>query len=501
MSWKEDFFTSSWKEDFTFGSNIVTSVCLANPLNNVMLKQPKKSRRTFLKKALSTAIITTVTPPLLANSKNIITIPRQISLKKYAANDQVNIAVIGMGIMGFNNLRTSLLVPGVKVVGVCDLYSGRLERSKELFGKELFTTRNYQEILDRKDIDAVIIATSDHWHDHISIDAMNKGKHVYCEKPMVHKLDEGAAVIAAQKKTGKVFQVGSQGVSSIVTEKAREIVASKAIGDLVLVETWNDRQGGSGAWQYSIPRDANASTVDWDRFLGDAPKVPFDAVRFFRWRNYQDYGTGIAGDLFVHLFSRLHAVTGSKGPDRIYATGGLRYWKDGRDVPDIICGLYDYPASDQHSAFTLQMRVNFVDGSGGGGLLRLVGTDGVITLGGDSVKVERHKTPKHPGYGGWDSFETFTAAQQAEYEKWYLANHPREKPEMLLPETEFKAPEDYNGDLDHHMNFYQGIREKTPIVEDALFSMRAAGPALASNKSVFEKKIIHWDPERAVLKG
>ena len=463
-----------------------------------MSQQPEKSRRSFLKKALSTAIVTSAATPVLANSKSIVTLPRQNGQKKYAANDQVNIAVIGAGIMGFNNLRTSIQVPGVKLVGVCDLYSGRLERSKELFGKDLFTTRNYQEILDRKDIDAVIVSTSDHWHDRISIDAMNKGKHVYCEKPMVHKLEEGAAVIETQKKTGKVFQVGSQGVSSIVTEKAREIIASKTIGELVLVETWNDRQGGSGAWQYSIPRDASPRTVDWQNFLGDAPKVPFDPVRFFRWRNYQDYGTGMAGDLFVHLFSRLHAVTESAGPNRIYATGGLRYWKDGRDVPDIICGLYDYPASDKHPEFTLQMRVNFVDGSGGGGLLRLVGTDGVITLGGNSLKVERHKTPKYPGYGGWDSFDTFTEAQQKEYEKWYIANHPKEKPEVLQPETEYRAPEGYNTDLHHHTNFYNGIRENSRIVEDALFSMRAAGPALAANKSVFEKKIVHWDPVKAV---
>ena len=462
-----------------------------------MLQQPKKSRRSFLKKTLGTAIVASATAPSLANSKSIVTLSRQIDEKKYAANDQVNIAVIGMGIMGFNNLRTSIQVPGVKLVGVCDLYTGRLERSKEVFGKDIFTTRNYQEILDRKDIDAVIIATSDHWHDRISIDAMNKGKHVYCEKPMVHKLEEGAAVIATQKKTGKVFQVGSQGVSSIVTEKAREILASKTIGDLVLVETWNDRQGPSGAWQYSIPRDANKNTVDWENFLGDAPKVPFDPVRFFRWRNYQDYGTGIAGDLFVHLFSRLHAVTQSKGPNRIYATGGLRYWKDGRDVPDIICGLYDYPASDKHGEFTLQMRVNFVDGGGGGSQLRLVGTDGILTLGGNSLKVERNKTSKLPGYGGWDSFDTFTSAQQEEYRKWYIANHPPEKPEVLEPESQFRAPEGYSADFDHHANFYKGIRDNAPIVEDALFSMRAAGPALASNKSVFEKKIIHWDPDGA----
>ena len=462
-----------------------------------MLHKPEKSRRSFLKKALSTAIITSAATPVLAKSKNIITLPRQNEAKKYAANDQINIAVIGMGIMGFNNLRTSLQVPGVKLVGVCDLYTGRLERSKELFGNTIFTTRNYHEILDRKDIDAVIIATSDHWHDRISIDAMNKGKHVYCEKPMVHKVEEGAAVIATQKKTGKVYQVGSQRVSSIVTQKAHDLMASKTIGDLVLVETWNDRQGGSGAWQYSIPRDANKNTVDWENFLGDAPKVPFDPVRFFRWRNYRDYGTGIAGDLFVHLFSGLHAVTDSKGPNRIYATGGLRYWKDGRDVPDIICGLYDYPATPNHPEFTLQMRVNFVDGSGGSSLLRLVGTDGVITLGGNSVKVERNKTGKAPGYGGWDSFDTFTSAQQKEYEKWYLANHPKLSPEVLEPESEYVAPQGYSPDLDHHTNFYKGIRENARIVEDALFGMRAAGPALASNTSVFDKKIVYWDPEMA----
>ena len=120
---------------------------------------------------------------------------------------------------------------------------------------------------------------------------------------MVHKPEEGAEVIATQKKTGKVFQVGSQRASSIVTEKARQIFESGVIGELVLVETFNDRQGGNGAWQYSIPTDAQAGTVDWDRFLGNAPKVAYDPVRFFRWRNYQDYGTGMAGDLFVHLFT------------------------------------------------------------------------------------------------------------------------------------------------------------------------------------------------------
>jgi predicted dehydrogenase len=466
-----------------------------------MYNESRKSRRSFLKKAFGTAMLTGAAPSLLqASASKVVELQQQKTPdKKYSANDQVNIAVIGMGIMGFSNAETSVQIPGVKLAAVCDLYTGRLDRAKEVYGNDIFVTKNYKEILDRKDIDAVIVATSDHWHDRISIEAMNKGKHVYCEKPMVHKLEEGAEVIATQKKTGKVLQVGSQRVSSIVTLKAQELFESKIIGDLVVVETYMDRHSANGAWQYSIPTDAKGNTVDWDSFIGDAPKVAYDPVRFFRWRNYQDYGTGVAGDLFVHLFSALHAVTSSHGPNRIYASGGLRYWKDGRDVPDVIMGIYDYPETKQHSAFNLQTRVNFVDGSENGERLRFIGTDGVITLGWGGVKVERHKLSNVPTYGGWDSFNTFTEAQQKEYKKWYEATYKSAKPALSESDLEFKAPEGYSANLDHHLNFYAGIREGKAIKEDALFGMRAAGPALASNKSYFEKKIINWDPEAARL--
>ncbi len=475
---------------------------MASCLKRKNMNSSKSSRRKFIQKAVKATVMGAAIPSFLIGKENnrvVELTPGSQKNRPVGINDQINVAVIGTGIMGFNNIETTTKIPGVKLVGVCDLYSGRLERAKELYGADLFTTKNYQEILDRKDVDVVFITTSDHWHDRISIEAMNKGKHVYCEKPMVHKLEEGAAVIATQKKTGKVFQVGSQRVSSIVTEKAREIFESGVIGELVLVDTWTDRQTGNGAWQYSIPTDAQEGTVDWDNFLGNAPKVKYDPVRFFRWRNYQDYGTGMAGDLFVHLFSALHTVTSSNGPQRIYATGGLRYFKDGRDVPDVMTSLYDYPATAQHPAFTLQMRVNFVDGSHDGDRLRLIGSDGVITLGGNSVKVERNKMLKAPGYGGWDSLATFTAAQQKEFEKWYKAQYPPEKATMTEPGTEYKAPEGYSANRDHHLNFYAGIREGKPIKEDALFSMRAAGPALAANKSYFEKKIINWDPENVKL--
>jgi predicted dehydrogenase len=463
------------------------------------MNKSHSSRRNFIKKVAGTAIATGFGPVLLAGNRTVVLENSKKVVKTFATNDQVNVALIGMGIMGFNNAFWTSQIPGVKIVAACDLYTGRLDHAKEKYGKDLFVTKNYKEILDRKDVDAVIISTSDHWHDHISIEAMNKGKHVYCEKPMVHRIEEGQEVIATQKKTGKVFQVGSQRVSSIITEKTKELFEQKLIGDLIMVETWMDRHSANGAWQYSIPTDANANTVDWNSFIGDAPKMPYDPVRFFRWRNYQDYGTGVAGDLFVHLFSALHTVTSSKGPERVLSTGGLRYWKDGRDVPDVIMGLYDYPATDKHPAFNLQMRVNFVDGSESGEGLRLIGTDGYIDMGWGSVKVKRNKVEAEPGYGGWDSFETFTEAQQKEYEKWYKAKYPKGKPAVIESDVEYKAPENYSANYDHHANFYKGIREGAKITEDALFGMRAAGPALATNKSCLEKKIVLWDAENAKL--
>jgi predicted dehydrogenase len=402
--------------------------------------------------------------------------------------------------MGSGDVESALRQPGVEIVAAADVYDGRLERARERWGKTLFTTRDYREVLARPEIDAVIVGTPDHWHAQISVDAMNAGKDVYVEKPMVQKVDDGKRVVEAQKKTGRILQVGSQRVSSVVYQKAKDLIAAGAIGQINLIEAWWDRNSAIGAWQYSIPPDASPETIDWDRFLGSAPKRPFEPIRLFRWRNYRDYGTGVAGDLFVHLFSGMHYIMGSTGPSRVFATGGLRYWKDGRDVPDVMLGIYDYPETKQHPAFNLALRVNFVNGSGETSGFRFVGSEGIITVD-DGVTVAKTPRQSEPGY----TINTFPKAVQekflAEYRKKYPAQRATADAMRPKGEEEYLPPPGYNDHLDHHRIFFEAVRSRKPVVEDAVFGLRAAGPALLSNTSYFEQRVVNWDSQNMAVKG
>lgn len=465
-----------------------------------MKKKPNHTRRTFLKKLSSTAAVAAVAPSAMAQKAASSSLQVEyldlVKNQKISANDRIRIAVIGTGGMGIGDVQTALMVEGVEIVAACDLYKGRLTRAKELWGKDLYTTRDYRQILERSDVDAIINATTDHWHEKISLDALQKGKHVYCEKPMVQKAEEGHSIIKMQKQTGKVFQVGSQYVSSIIHAKAKELIKAGDIGEINFAEAQIDRHSALGAWQYSIPPDASPETVDWDTYLGKAPKRAWDPLRFFRWRNYQDYGTGVAGDLYVHMLSMLHFVTGSNGPNRVMATGGLRYWKDGRDVPDIHLGLFDYPETDAHPAFNLALRTNLASGGGDNYLFHIVGSEGDISIGWDSLTVRRTPFPKAPGM----SINSFPEAMQEAYKREYYAKY-FQKPEMESPkEFVYKTPQDYKGDrYEHFVNFFDSIRTGKPVVEDATFGLRACGPTEAGNISYFEKKIVDWDPEKMQL--
>jgi len=444
-------------------------------------------RRTFLKVA-STATAATA----LRVKTHALEIPLHAPDAPVAANDQIQLALIGAGIQGQGDTRTAVQVPGVKLVAVADCYQGRLEHSKELWGNDIFTTRDYKEILARKDVDAVIIGTPDHWHKQIAVDAMKAGKDVYCEKPMIHVHSEGPEMIETARTTTRILQIGSQRVSSVIYVKAKELLASGAIGQLNMVNAHWDRNSAMGAWNYTVPLDASTETCDWNQFLGSAPKIPFNAEHFFQWRKWKAYGTGVAGDLFVHLFSGTHFITGSNGPTRAMATGGLRFWKDGRDANDVLLGLFDY-----REGFNLALRVNFVDGGEESEGLVFTGSEGTMEIGYNFVSVSRTPLEKDPGL----MIGTYTEAMQkrirdAHREK-YPQTHPSGPPAAQY--EKYVAPEGYRDSYDHFTNFFASVRSRQPVVEDAVFGYRAAGAALLSNLSIERGAVVKWDPDAMKL--
>ena len=446
------------------------------------------SRRKFINKITQSVLATTIVPNMLTAATKTPGIQLLKRSGIYSANDHVQIALIGAGGMGNADAETCITVPGVKLIAACDLYDGRLESAKKKYGSDIFVTKDYQEILSRKDIDAVIIATPDHWHKDISIAAMNSGKGVYCEKPMVHDITEGSAVVDAQTKNKAIFQVGSQGMSSLGNEKAKQLYESGAIGQLNYAEGFWARNSPGGAWQYEIPADASEKTVDWKKFSKNNPDHGFDPKRFFRWRCYRDYGTGVSGDLFVHLFSSLHFIVSSIGPAKVMATGGLRYWKDGREVPDILLGMFDYPQTEKHPAFNLSLRVNFVDGTAENTYLRLVGNEGSMIVEWDKVTLTKNKS--YPATGNNDMM--VNKPDPFAYERKIMID-----PDAVV----FKAENGYKGaHFDHHYNWIRAVRGGKPIVEDALFGYRAAAPALLCNDSYFQERTIKWDPVKLELK-
>jgi predicted dehydrogenase len=278
----------------------------------------------------------------------------------------------------------------------------------------------------------------------------------------------------------------------VIYAKAKELLAAGAIGQLNMVTARWDRNSSIGAWNYTVPPDASTETCDWPRFLGTAPKIPFNGEHFFQWRKWKAYGSGVAGDLFVHLFSGTHFITGSHGPTRAMATGGLRFWKDGRNVPDVMLGLFDYP-----EGFNLSLRVNFVDGGEESEGLIFTGSEGTMEIAGHGVIVSRTPLEKEPGL----FMGSFANAMQKKIEEEYRQKYPREHP-MGAPQLgyeKYMAAPEYSDSYDHFRNFFSSVRSRQPVVEDAVFGFRAAGAALLSNLSYEKGSVVHWDPETMKL--
>jgi len=430
----------------------------------------KEHRRQFIKKMITGGAAVTAFPHLMMGRESAVTTPAQDVMP-------VRLALIGKGGMGTGDTQTALQVPGVKLVAVCDLYDARLQDAKKAWGNEIFTTREYKEILSRDDVDAVIVGTSDHWHQPISIEAMKAGKHVYCEKPVIHKIAEAKDLIKAQQETGRVFQSGSQGMASVGNRKAKQLVKSGAIGKVNLVEAVFT---SSPRGQCRTPDGFSPSEIWWDRYILNAPKVPFEASRFFCWRNWKDYGTGIAGDLFVHVLASLQYIMDSQGPEKVYTTGDV----DGiGDTPYIMLGYFDYPARNGVNAFKAALTANYADGVSkkwGSLDFNIIGSEGILRVEWDKVTLKKPRKVSAADFSGLASI-----------------GKTIDKPEQVSDTELLFVEKDYNNcHLDHFTRFFDGIRKKTKVDADVNFAVQTAVPAVMCFESFLSGKPVYWDAEK-----
>ncbi|RJP21211.1 MAG: gfo/Idh/MocA family oxidoreductase [Candidatus Omnitrophota bacterium] len=268
------------------------------------------------------------------------------------ANDRIGVGVIGVGgrgnaLLGMA-LRRAENQQDVEVRAVCDVYQRNLTRAAErASGSRQYV--HHQELLDRADIDAVMIGTPDHWHAPITLLAMEKGKDVYCEKPMTHTVAEAKEVARKTKECNRILQIGVQALSWTKWHKAKEAIDKGMLGKIVCCQGTYSRNVTFGDWNYyeinpnAGPNASGEDHIDWEQWLGSAPKRPYDADRFFRFRKYWDYSGGIATDLHYHTVAPFHLAIGNEHPTRVVGMGGIWAHDDGREVPDTFLTAADYP--------------------------------------------------------------------------------------------------------------------------------------------------------------
>jgi predicted dehydrogenase len=451
------------------------------------MNKPSWTRRQFIRVGSGAAAVGATGKFTLLQPKPLWASPRPV-----APSDTVRFASIGTGVRGCELLQASTRVPGIECVAVCDLYDSRHIAAQEAVkNPSVPATRNYREILDRKDVDAVIIAVPDHSHRRVFEDACAAGKDVYCEKPMSHTVEDGFAMVDAAQKANRMVQIGSQRVSSVIYAQAKELLDSGKLGDVYSIEAYWDRNSPSGAWVYPIPPDASEQTIDWNAFLGSAPKRPFSAERFFRWRCFSDYGEGLAGDLFVHLISGINFITStSTVAKRAQSTGGLFHFKDGRDFPDLIETLYDYPNC------RVYLRCNLNNDQGE--FIAFYGTQGTAIIKGPTLTFTPQDTrPQPEGYSiyGWP------AKLRDEYLAKFAEDHPLSKVDINEATETFGPPPGYSDLVDHQANFFNAVRTRKKVVENEEFGNRAAIGCHLANYSYFKQTVAVWDEAGRKIKG
>ncbi len=408
-----------------------------------------------------------------------------------AANDRVQVGVIGCGARSHELMRHLLSAGGAEIVAVCDAYQGRMERAVDRLGGRARKVTNYQDVLADKSIDAVLIVTPDHWHKTMVLDAIAAGIDVYCEKPLTFRSAEGLEVIQAAKSAGKIVQVGSQVCSSAMQQEARRMIKSGKLGKVTMIRAAYSRNTDSGAWMYPIPPDASPKTVNWGMFQGPAEKRPFSLERFFRWRCYSEYSGGIATDLFVHLCTTIHFLMDAQVPAKVMAMGQL-YLRKNRDVPDTLNAILEYPGG-----FVVNLSSTFNNQISGEGSFQILGTEASLELASDLTFLPERK---------WDDNKWIVESWPKPLEDAYWKNPKviaseiapkRVKPE---PPTHVKRPAE-DSTVPHLRAWVESLRTRKNHWEDATVGHHSAACAHMVNKSVKEGRLIEWDFARDDIKA
>src|ERR1019366_1071645 len=440
----------------------------------------KSTRRQFILRSATQA----ASLGLTLNGK-VITLLPSLPPEPEGPKDRVNLGFIGFGIRGNILLEAAKETGQANLVEVCDCYQGHLERAKERTeGKIATNFAQYKKLLDRKDIDAVVVATPDHWHKRIVLDALSAGKDVYIEKPMTYRIEDGPEIIKAAREHKRIVQVGSQWVSSAQHKKAREIVMSGKLGKVTKVTASYNPNSSTGSWNYTIPADLQECVnFNWQEWLGPAPKVSYNPERVFRYRKYWDYSGGISTDLFVHLITSIHFILDAKVPSSVMAAGGILVRKDGREVPDTLDALFVYP-----EGFTVNMGSTLNNASTPEQGMVFLGTKGSLTLMGSSFTVAM----ENPKEGYSYSIDAWPQSLQEEFmntdDHRALSNPP-------ITEDGVVTYKDQGTDsvVLHLLEFLECVRSRKECSENAVVGHHAAAAGHMVNLSFLSGKRMVWD--------
>jgi predicted dehydrogenase len=415
------------------------------------------------------------------------------STARPAPSDRITVGHIGTGARGQELMQAVQQHKQAEIVAVCDAYRGRIERALDRTGNRAKVYKTHADLLADKSIDAVVIATPDHWHKQILLDAVRAGKDVYCEKPLTYRTSEGLEIIKAARAKERIVQVGSQGVSSDIGIKAKEYIQAGKLGRVTLIRAEYNRNTAGGAWIYPIPPDASPETVNWEMFLGPAPKHPFSLERFFRWRCFQEYSGGIATDLFVHLCTTVHFLMNAKAPARVMAMGELYRWTKDRDVPDTLNAMLEYP-----EGFAVSLSSTFNNQLSAEGSFQILGTEGSLTIGAGGLIFHPDNSVEDNRWivESWsksleDAYYRDPKVIQSEVE---AGKRPQRKPEPIQTDPA-------EATVLHFGHFFDCIHSRQPYWEDAVAGHRAAACAHMVNKSARERRMVEWDFAKDDIRG